>query len=114
MLPKETKQSLIMNLLELDSGKEHEKDTESEFWQLGKDYVIRTVTMIYLGTLKAINKNELLLEDCAWIPATSRWSEFLNGKKPNEMEPYRNDVIIGRGALLDATIMNQKIKRETI
>ena len=70
--------------------------------------------MIYLGTLKAVNSTELLLEDCAWIPDTSRWSEFLNGKKPNEMEPYKEDVIIGRGAILDATIMTQKIKRELI
>lgn len=87
---------------------------EYDFWEIGKDYVIRTVTMIYLGKLKAITDKELLLEDCAWIPETSRWNEFLNGKSPNEMEPYPNDVIIGRGGILDATVYKEKLKRTVI
>ena len=70
--------------------------------------------MIYLGQLKALNETELLLEDCAWIPDTSRWNEFLNGKKPNEQEPYQNDVIIGRGAILDATIIDNRPKLEVL
>lgn len=86
----------------------------SGHWQIGKEYVVRTVTMIYLGVLKSIDETELLLEDCAWIPDTSRWNEFLDGKKPNEMEPYKEDVIIGRCSILDATIMTKKIKREVL
>lgn len=109
-LSEETKQELILTLLGI-------KETKAEakcFWEIGKDYVVRTITMIYLGNLKAISETELLLEDCAWIPDTSRWNEFLNGKKPNEMEPYKNDVIIGRNAILDATIMTAKVKREIL
>jgi hypothetical protein len=66
--------------------------------------------------LKGIDteNRELLFEDCAWIPDTSRWNEFLSGSKPKEMEPYQNDVIIGRGSILDATIMKPKVKREVI
>lgn len=107
---------LIKEILKEElTGKEtSEPIVNSDFWETGKDYVVRTVTMIYLGNLKAVNNNELLLEDCAWIPDTSRWSEFLDGKKPNEMEPYKNDVIIGRQAILDATIMDKKLKRELL
>lgn len=84
------------------------------FWKVGKTYLVRTVTMIYIGDLKSIESSELVLEDCAWIPETSRWNEFLNGKKPNEMEPYPNDVLIGRGAILDVTEYKERIKREVI
>ena len=107
-LSKETKEKLILSLLELDT--KPQGSTEC-FWEIGKDYVVRTVTMIYLGNLKALNHQELLLGNVAWIPDTSRWSEFLKGARPNEMEPYVNDVIVGRGSLLDATEMSQKIAR---
>lgn len=105
----ETKEKLILMLLGLDS-----KSSEESFYKIGKDYVIRTVTMIYLGQIKSENENSIILEDCAWIPDTSRWSEFLQGKKPNEMEPYCNDVIVYKTAILDATEITKKIKRELI
>lgn len=85
-----------------------------EFWEIGKDYCVRTVTMIYIGILKDFNDQELLLEDVAWIPDTSRWNEFLAGKKPNEMEPYQNDVIIGRTSILDATVLKKRIERTIV
>ena len=87
------------------------------------DYVVRSVTMIYLGKLKEETQDALILEetqdalileDCAWIPETSRWSDFLTGTKPKEMEPYPDDVIIYKGALLDVVKMKNKIKREVI
>lgn len=112
MLSKETKQNLILNLLELDTDQHVEPNIS--FYKVGEDYVLRTVTMIYLGKLKQETHEALILEDCAWIPDTSRWSEFLQGKKPNEMEPYSEDVIVYKTALLDATKMKNKIKRELI
>jgi len=105
----ETKEKLILTLLGLDNN-----SSSNSFYKIGNDYVIRTVTMIYLGQVKSENENSIVLEDCAWIPDTSRWSEFLAGKKPNEMEPYCNDVIIYKTAILDATELTQKIKRELI
>ncbi len=110
MISSELKQKLILQLLQLDDA----KPINNGFYQIGEDYVLRTVTMIYLGKLKEETADALILEDCAWIPDTSRWSEFLKGKKPNEMEPYSEDVIVYKGALLDATRMKEKIKRELI
>ena len=109
MLNEETKQKLILSLLGLDDSK-----PTTSFYQVGEDYVLRTVTMIYLGKLKSETSDAFILEDCAWIPDTSRWSEFLAGKKPNEMEPYSEDVIVYKGAMLDATRMKANIKRELI
>jgi len=110
VLSEETKNQLILSLLGLDKSKE----SKQSFYQIGEDYVLRTVTMIYLGKMKQETEDALILEDCAWIPETSRWSDFLQGKKPNEMEPYSEDVIVYKGALLDATVMKKKIKREII
>jgi hypothetical protein len=104
------KLKLIEAILESDCKSTNKK----EFWKIGEDYCIRTVTMIYIGILKDFNDQELLLEDVAWVPDTSRWNEFLCGKKPQEMEPYQNDVIIGRSAILDATILKKRIERTVI
>ena len=110
MLSKETKQTLILNLL----GMDEQSFTNDSFYKTGKDYVIRTVTMVYLGEIKSEGSDHIVLTDCAWIPDTSRWNEFLDGKKPNEMEPYKNDVIVYKGAILDATEVTKKIKREVL
>lgn len=109
-LSEETKKSLIMTLLGLDGKSE----SEHEFYEPGKAYVVRTVTMIYLGRLKSMNKDELIFEECAWIPDTSRWNEFLTGKRPNEMEPYKYDVLISRSAILDVTQYKEEINLEVI
>jgi hypothetical protein len=109
MISNETKEKLILGLLNLDN-----ETVANKFYEIGEDYVVRTVTMIYLGKLKAEFNDSLILEDCAWIPDTSRWSEFLQGKKPAEMEPYPEDVIVYKGGFLDATKMKTKIKRELL
>lgn len=110
-LSEESRLAILTSLL----GGDGKKVNGSTFWKIGRTYLVRTVTMIYIGDLKEIiNDQELVLEDCAWIPETSRWNEFLNGKKPNEMEPYPNDVLIGRGAILDVTEYKEKIKREVL
>ena len=109
MLSEETKASLILSLLESNL-----KQDSKSFYSTGKVYVVRTVTMIYLGTLKKENSDSLILENAAWIPDTSRWSEFLDGKKPNEMEPYHNDVMVYKGGILDVTEMTKSMKIELI
>lgn len=79
--------------------------SEATFLVIGKIYLFRTVTMIYLGRIKAMSKTELLLEECAWIPETERWAQCVAEGKFKEVEPYTNDVVLFRGALLDVTEM---------
>jgi hypothetical protein len=73
-------------------------------WQIGKLYFIRTVTMYIVGKLIAFDNHELVLRDAAWVADTGRFSETLRTGSLREVEPYPDgDVIIGRGAIVDAT-----------
>lgn len=72
-------------------------------WVIGKNYLIRTVTMIQTGRLVAVTAQELVLEDAAWIADTGRFADALKSGKFNEVEPFPDgQVIVGRGAVVDA------------
>lgn len=72
---------------------------------IGKNIMIRTVTMIFTGRLVAVFPQELVIEDAAWIADTKRWQQFIAEGGIDECEPYPDEqpVIIGRGGLIDAT-----------
>ena len=67
--------------------------------------MVRTVTMIYVGTLIDTTEKELILTKAAWIPDSGRWHNFVSDGSVNEVEPYPADkiIIINRGSVLDAT-----------
>ena len=71
---------------------------------VGKNYLIRTVTMIYTGRLKAVYPTELVLDAACWIAETARWMQAVANSEFKEVEPYPKDadVIISRGAIIDA------------
>lgn len=74
-------------------------------WEIGKPYLIRTVTMIELGILVAVTPQELVLRDAAWIADTGRWMDALRDlSKIKEVEPYPDGALVpvGRGALISA------------
>jgi hypothetical protein len=72
-------------------------------WEIGKAYLIRTVTMIDTGRLVAVTPQELVLEEAAWIADTGRFAGALTNATFNEVEPFpEGRVIIGRGAVIDA------------
>lgn len=77
--------------------------TDDASWEIGKIYLIRTVTMIDTGRLVAIHQQELVLEDAAWIADTGRFSQAIEKAEFGEVEPFPSGkVIIGRGAIIDA------------
>ena len=79
-------------------------DSSSIPWVVGKCYFIRTVTMHTIGRLVSVGPHELVLEDAAWIADSGRWSEALaNPSVLREVEPFLDPVIVGRGAIVDAT-----------
>jgi hypothetical protein len=80
------------------------KQTNGSAWEVGKNYLIRTVTMINTGKLVAVTDQELVLEDAAWIADTGRFADALKDtKKFSEVEPFPDGkVIVGRGAIVDA------------
>jgi hypothetical protein len=79
------------------------KQTENPY-KVGALYFIRTVTHHHTGRLVQVTGQELVLENAAWIADDGSFSEALKTGSFNEVEmfpPVR--VIIGRGAIIDAT-----------
>lgn len=77
--------------------------SEEDKFELGKPYVIQTVTAFYKGVLTHVDDKEFTLVDCSWVADTGRFNEFVNDdSKVNEEEPFAKEtkVYIGRGALV--------------
>jgi hypothetical protein len=109
-----------MNIDELTIGEAKELATlfskspsTQHFFEIGKNYIIRTVTMIYTGKLVDVGANELVLVDAAWIPETERFMQFVETGAVRECEPYPDGrrVIIGRGGLMDAVVLEKQLPR---
>lgn len=72
-------------------------------YPIGKNVIIRTVTMIYTGKLKEVTESDFILTECSWIPETARYSSFVSNGDVNECEPYPDDLLVyvNRGAFVD-------------
>ena len=83
-------------------------------FQIGKNYFIRTVTMILVGKLEEVYDNELVLSTPAWIPDTGRFMDCLkDGEKAiNEIEPFQDNIIVGRNSIIDSTLWNHNLLTE--
>ena len=78
-------------------------------YEIGENYLVRTVTMIYTGKLLTVYPQELVLVDVHWIADTELWHVAIRDvcfKEQEEYPPGRN-VIIGRGAILDAVVIDK-------
>lgn len=84
------------------------------FLETGKNYLIRTVTMIYTGKLVEVFDKELVITNACWIPETERWADTVAKGIFSEVEPYPKDsnVVIGRGAILDMVEVSWKLPDE--
>lgn len=81
-------------------------------YEIGKLYLIRTVTMIDTGRVVAVTPQEIVLEDAAWIADTGRFSDALKSQSFNEVEPFPDGrVIINRSAVIDAVQIEGKPPR---
>ena len=73
-------------------------------YKIGQAYHIRTVTMALSGRIKWVGEKELVLTECCWIADSGRFADYLKDtSKASEVEPMNGDVIVGRGAIIDAT-----------
>lgn len=82
---------------------------DNSAWEIGKDYLIRTVTMIDTGKLVGVTEHELVLEDAAWIADTGRFADAVSKAEFNEVEPFPDGrVVLGRGAVIDAVQITKK------
>ena len=83
-------------------------------YELGEDYLIRTVTHINIGTVIAVGPNEIVLMNASWVADTGRYHNALVEGTLSEVEPYPDgqEVIVGRGAVVDATRWLHPLPRE--
>ena len=77
------------------------KKAESLPFQIGESILIRTVTMIQVGRVKAIGSDFVLLEDAGWVAETGRFSTMLETGSLSEFERAPSWVMVGRGAIVD-------------
>lgn len=75
----------------------------SHAYEIGKNYLIRTVTMIDTGRVVAVTEHEIVLEEAAWVADTGRFTQALEKAEFGEVEPFpEGRVIVGRGSVIDA------------
>ncbi len=78
-------------------------DPDKHPYEIGANYLIRTVTMIDTGRIVAVGPQEITLEDAAWIADTGRFSGALRSADFSEIEPFpEGQIIVGRGSIVDA------------
>ena len=115
---------LITKLLEmlLDNNSSNTESLQKDdivntdkVFEIGKNYFIRTATSYFVGNLKNICKDYIILSQASYIGNTGKFSdalrEGLEKVGNSEIEPYVNDVIINKGAMVDATIYNHKLPK---
>lgn len=82
-------------------------------YKINQNYFIRTVTHYLTGKLIRVTAKELVLVDAAWIADTGRFMDAIKTGKLNEVEPYPDgeELVIGRGAIIDAVKWNHDLPR---
>jgi hypothetical protein len=80
-------------------------------WTVGETYLIRTVTMMDVGRLVYIDDNELILAEASWIADSGRFNDAIKTGKLNEVEPFDDEAIIGRGAIVDAVVWKNPLPK---
>ena len=95
----------LRSLLTGESGKSHS-------FEVGKAYLIRTVTMAYTGRVVAVTESDVVLDEAAWIADTGRFSDALTTGQLSEIEPYPGRVAVGRGAIVDFSEWSHALPRK--
>ncbi len=90
----------------------NEKNNESIFFEIGKSYFIRTVTMHLIGKLKNIKDKEIILEHAVWVADSGRFHNALKDGTLNEVEPFVSDVLLNKECIVDACEWLHKIPTE--
>ncbi len=101
----------VKEIKQIQSLLKSSKDDVGHPYQVGQNYFIRTVTHYYTGKLIRVTAKELVLENAAWIADTGRFHDALKTGKLNEVEPFEDDVVVGRGAVVDAVKWKHELPR---
>lgn len=90
------------------------KGTEDDsHWKVGENYFIRTVTHHLTGKLEKVTDKELVLSSASWIADSGRFHNALRDGELSEVEPFvAEQVVVGRGALIDACVWEHELPRK--
>jgi len=108
------KSGLLEKLVEKALESENDKGcTEpSGPFEIGKAYLIRTVTYHQVGILKDIQGDFLIFKDASWVADSGRFSECVSKGTFREVE-YVGPMIINKTAIVDAFPWENKVPKET-
>ena len=67
---------------------------------IGESYLIRTVTMYWVGRVKDLVEDVVFLEEASWIPDTGRFMQAVKNGSFNEVEPV-GEWNVCRGSIVD-------------
>jgi hypothetical protein len=96
-------------VLEKDIQKLPVIDIETAPFQIGKNYLIRTVTFIYTGKLVWVGEKELVFDNLCWIADTGRWMQAVQKGTFKEVEPMGDGKGIGRGSIVDFSVVDWEL-----
>ena len=80
-------------------------------FEVGKQYLIRTVTHIQTGLCSKRCGNFVFLTDAAWIADTGRFSNCLKEGEFSEVEPYPSGVWVNSGSIIDFAEFGHSLPR---
>lgn len=96
-------------LISLFGGNKAESNKSHPF-EIGQNYFIRTVTMAHVGKLEVVYDDILEFSGASWVADSGRLSDAmksgLEALSTSELEPFVNNIFVGRGALIDMTKYN--------
>lgn len=73
-------------------------------FEIGKSYLIRTITMVDIGKVTKICGNFIIMEDASWIADTGRFFECLTKNDVFiEVEPFKHPLFLNTNSIVDAT-----------
>lgn len=104
----------LQKIFNIEAKEATTASSNNDHWIIGEKYLIRTVTFYQLGVLKKVTDNELVLTNASWVQDTGRFNlalkEGLEKQSNSEIEPFQDEVIVGRGAIVDATIYRHSVE----
>lgn len=74
-------------------------------FEIGKSYLLRTITMVDVGRVTKICGKFIIMEDASWIADTGRFFECLRKSDVFiEVEPFAHPIMVNTDAIVDATL----------
>ena len=90
------------------------KQEELSLMTVGQNYLIRTVTHYHVGRFAGIVNGFAILDDCAWVADTDRFSKCLSSGTFNEVEwQPKQRVRVNLGSVVDIWDWKHNLPTET-